>query len=120
MVSKSNPHRVLVGYGVIVNEDQGDDVCVARVSGDGFDDDNGDAILANALLIAASPEMLSLLRAITQSTIVNGCVNGEPVPQPILPPVLQSAALRLIDKATRRVPDEENRVMDAIEAAAES
>ena len=53
----------------------------------------------NARLLMVAPAMLSLLRAITASTIVNGCVNGVPRQDPLLPEPLQKRALELIKRA---------------------
>jgi hypothetical protein len=61
MVSPVNDHRVIVQTGVEVNENQADDVCVAVTAGDWFDDDNYDALSANACLIAAAPDLLDAL-----------------------------------------------------------
>jgi hypothetical protein len=47
-------------------EEQGDDICIARTAGDPFDDDNLDALEANARLIAAAPEIFDCLLAYVQ------------------------------------------------------
>jgi len=49
----------------------------------------------------AAPAMLALLQAICGSTIAHGCIDGKPVPEPILPKQFQDAALAIIAKVSR-------------------
>lgn len=61
MVSQDVPTRVVVANGVEVNENQGDDVNICQTDADMFQDENHNACIANARLIAAAPELLSAL-----------------------------------------------------------
>lgn len=57
-VSKDDPCRVCVGLGVVVDEDQGDDVCIVQTDTDHYCDQTPGACEANANLIAAAPDLL--------------------------------------------------------------
>jgi hypothetical protein len=60
--------RVNVAQGVMVNERQADDVTICQTDGGGpFEDDDSDAVRANAVLIAAAPTMLDALRSAVAS-----------------------------------------------------
>jgi hypothetical protein len=68
----------------------------------------------NARLLQISGDVVSLLRVITKSTIVHGCIDGKPVKEPILPEQFQRRALELLAVADRNIDERNQLALDSL------